>query len=180
MGSSHNGNDYERLKEELRRLKRRGAPWYFESELHQRLHGRPKRRPRLRPISFSPVLALAFLTLCILGIALYAVFMHTNIRFGVTPPAAPADTSARPSVPDTVTAHSAPAQPAGRRPLPAAERTAPPGRPHPESLTERPPRIQHAASDTGNVKRDTSGVRRDTSSGAVDTTQIPGAGGSPR
>jgi len=49
MSTAHNGNDYERLKQELRRLKRRGAPWYFESALHQRLHGGGRRRPRLHP-----------------------------------------------------------------------------------------------------------------------------------
>jgi hypothetical protein len=81
MSKAHNGNDYERLKEELRRLKRRGAPWYFESALHQRLHGGRRRRPRLRPISVFPVLTVALLTLCISGLAVYVALMHTNLVF---------------------------------------------------------------------------------------------------
>lgn len=81
MSKAHNGNDYERLKEELRRLKRRGAPWYFESALHQRLHGGRRRRPRLRPVSVFPVLTVALLTLCISGLAVYVALMHTNLVF---------------------------------------------------------------------------------------------------
>jgi hypothetical protein len=81
MSKAHDGNDYERLKEELRRLKRRGAPWYFESALHQRLHGGGRRRARLRPISIVPVLVLAFSTLCILALAVYVVLVHTNLLF---------------------------------------------------------------------------------------------------
>jgi hypothetical protein len=79
MSKAHNGNEYERLKEELRRLKRRGAPWYFESALHQRLHGGRRRRRRLRPISIFPVLIVVFVTLCILGLAVYVVLVHTNL-----------------------------------------------------------------------------------------------------
>lgn len=81
MSKAHDGNDYERLKVELRRLKRRGAPWYFESALHQRLHGGGRRRARLRPISIVPVLVVAFCTLCILALAVYVVLVHTNLLF---------------------------------------------------------------------------------------------------
>ncbi|HEX7574646.1 MAG TPA: hypothetical protein VF514_16285 [Bacteroidota bacterium] len=87
MSKGHGGNDYERLKEELRGLKRRGAPWYFESALHQRLHGGRKRRPRLRPISIFPVLVVVFCTLCILALAVYVVLVHTNLLFPLTHPA---------------------------------------------------------------------------------------------
>lgn len=90
MSKSHEGNDYERLKEELRRLKRRGAPWYFESALHQRLHGGRRRRPRLRPVSIIPVLVVAFCTLCILALALYVVLVHTNLLFPGSHPGTPA------------------------------------------------------------------------------------------
>jgi hypothetical protein len=180
MGTSHNGNDYERLKEELRRLKRRGAPWYFESELHQRLHERPGRTPRLRPISFSPVLAVAFLTLCILGIALYAVFMNTNIRFGGSPQSTLPDT-ARLRAPDSVIAHPAPAGPAGKRPAPGAEqRIAPSVHARQDTLPVRPPRIERSIRDTGSVKRDTSGVRKDSLLRKADTTGIPEGGAPPR
>lgn len=180
MGTSHDGNDYGRLKEELRRLKRRGAPWYFESELHQRLHGHPARRLRLRPISFSPVLALAFLTLCILGIALYAVFMNTNIRFGGSPPPGSADTAARFRARDSVAAHPVPQSPAGKRPPPAAERTSPAVRSRAESVPERPPAIRRAGADTVIVKRDSSVIRRDSLSGPADTARVTGSPQSPR
>jgi len=81
MDTTHGGNDYERLKEELRRLKRRSAPWYLESMLHQRLHGgkRLRRRGRLRPIGIWPVIVLAVLVLLILALAVYIVMVHTNI-----------------------------------------------------------------------------------------------------
>jgi hypothetical protein len=94
MSKAHDENDYERLKEELRRLKRRGAPWYFESALHQRLHGGRRRRPRLRPISVFPALVVVFCTLCILALALYVLLVHTNLFFpGSHPPGpAPRDT----------------------------------------------------------------------------------------
>ena len=90
MSKAHEGNDYERLKEELRRLKRRGAPWYFESALHQRLHGGRRRPPRLRPISIFPVLVVLFCTLCILALALYMVLVHTNLLFPGSAPSGPA------------------------------------------------------------------------------------------
>ena len=73
------GNDYERLKEQLHRMKRRSAPWYFESALHQRLHGGKRRAGRLRPIGIWPVLALAAIVLLLLALAVYVVMVHTNI-----------------------------------------------------------------------------------------------------
>jgi hypothetical protein len=97
MSKAHEGIDDERLKEELRRLKRRGAPWYFESALHQRLHGGRRKRPRLRPISIFPVFVVALCTLCLLALAVYAVFVHTNLFFPGTHPATPAaDTTVSP------------------------------------------------------------------------------------
>ncbi len=92
MNKAHDLNDYERLKEELRRLKRRRAPWYFESALQQRLQGGRRRRPRRRPFSIVPVLVVVFVTLCILGLAAYMVLVHTNLTFpgshrGGVPPA---------------------------------------------------------------------------------------------
>jgi hypothetical protein len=97
MSKSFEGTDDERLKEELRRLKRRGAPWYFESALHQRLHGGRRRRPRLRPISILPVLVVAFCTLCILALAVYVVLVHTNLMFpGTHPSKRGADTTLTP------------------------------------------------------------------------------------
>ena len=97
MSKAYKGNDDERLKEELRRLRRRSAPWYFESALHQRLHGGRRRRPRLRPISILPVLVVAFCTLCILALAVYVVLVHTNLVFpGAHPPERGVDTTISP------------------------------------------------------------------------------------
>jgi len=102
MGKLSNGSEYERLKEELRRLKRQGAPWYFESALHQRLHGGDRRRRRLRPISIGPVLVVAVVTLAVLGFALYAVLMHSNLFPEGAKPALPADTLSVAGRPDTM------------------------------------------------------------------------------
>jgi len=79
MDTPHGGNDYERLKEQLRGLKRRRAPWYFESALHQRLHGGKRRSGRLRPIGIGPVLVIAVIVLLLLALAVYFVMVHTNI-----------------------------------------------------------------------------------------------------
>jgi len=179
MGTSHSGNDYERLKEELRRMKRRGAPWYFESALHQRLHGGSGRRPRLRPISIVPVLGIAVLTLSILGVAVYVVLLHTNLvtvpGAGVRGPAA--DTLSRVSMADTV--HTAPAGGAahGRVPAPVPVRT-----PVPEPVpadTQRAPQQEspHEGRDTSGARSDTAGARSDSASRTTDTSASPGAGG---
>jgi len=72
-------NDFERLKEQLRHMKRKNAPWYFESALHQRLHGGKRRRRRLRPIGIGPVLVVAVIVLLLLALAVYVVMVHTNI-----------------------------------------------------------------------------------------------------
>ena len=72
-------NDFERLKDELRQMKRKSAPWYFESALHQRLHGGKRRRRRLRPIGIGPVLVVAVIVLLLLALAVYVVMVHTNI-----------------------------------------------------------------------------------------------------
>lgn len=79
MSTPDDKNDYQRLKAELRRLKRSEAPWYFESALHQRLHGRRRGRARLRPIEPWPIIALTLITLCILGAAAYIVMVNTNL-----------------------------------------------------------------------------------------------------
>ena len=79
MDTPHGGRDFERLKDELHALKRRSAPWYFESALHQRIHGGKRRRRRLQPIGIGPVLVLAVIVLLLLALAAYIVMLHTNI-----------------------------------------------------------------------------------------------------
>ncbi len=180
MTTSHNGNGDERIKEELRRLKRRGAPWYFESALHQRLHGGRKRRPHLRPIPFTPVLAVAVVTLCLLALASYAVLMHTNLFSGPGRPA-PADSVAHPAEPPEPAAPAAaagkgkaePRPPVRLRPSGTAD-TSSDRTPDRKSVRDdstgvrtahRPARI-----DSALVRRDSAGAPRDSSAHRIDTS----------
>ena len=176
MSTAHNGNDYERLKQELRRLKRRGAPWYFESALHQRLHGGGRRRPRLRPISTTPVLVVAFVTLCLLGLAVYAVMVRTNLFVPGPHPAvtAPADTLSRHLTVDSVLIPPPRSTPAVRGSLPAEVRPpgAGPGRRDTSMMIRGGGRV--LPGDTGSVRRDTAVPGRDTSSPGIDTAASSG------
>lgn len=165
MSTSHNGNDYERLKEELRGLKRRGAPWYFESALHQRLHGGARRRPRRRPIAVFPVLAVAVVTLCILGLSVYIVMIRTNMVFPARPvegPPAAADSVLRAASGDA--AH------------PRQAKNADAVKPSPR-ITTREGDKDHTPPDTGRTapqvlhesRRDTAVAPKDTASAFKDT-----------
>ena len=207
MTTSHNGNDYERLKEELRRLKRRGAPWYFESALHQRLHGGRKGRPRLRPISTTPVIVVAVITLCILALACYVFFVRTNLfpSSSLTRPAVSPDTLRRVGVSAPGAGTPRESHPrAGENPRPAPL-TAPQFRRTADTALERvpepvrddtvgrpvrtferadtaagsvPPPAVHA--DTIARRSAVSAARRDTSSRAPDTTGHPSTVRPPR
>jgi len=179
MATSHNGNDYERLKEELRRMKRRGAPWYFESALHQRLHGGVRRRPRLRPISIVPVLAVAVLTLCILGVAVYVVLLHTNLLLPGPPPGGPApgaDTLFRRSTADSVLSVPAGSSAHPRVPVPPQAPASAPERALADTQKTPPAENPSAKRDSDAVRRDSADSRRDSSSHGADTTAPPGTG----
>ena len=162
MTTSQNGNDYERLKEELRRLKRRGAPWYFESALHQRLHGMRKGRSRLRPISTTPVVVLAVVTLCILALVTYVFFVRTNL-FSPPGPGTPAGPGS-PASPDTLRSvrETVPAGHEGRESHPGVPENT---RPSPRTA----PEIRRTA-DTA-VERREGPVRDDTLGRPVHTFQ---------
>jgi hypothetical protein len=176
MSTSHNGNDYERLKDELRRLKRRGAPWYFESALHQRLHGGKRSRPRRRPISILPVLAVACVTLCILGLAVYAVFVHTNLFVPGTHQAAPGDSVAR-TLPADTPREAPPVNPGPPKTAPRVPgRVSRPDTLRPDTSAEPPVESRSVSRDTAVVPSDTSGRQIDTSSHGVDSTARPGKG----
>jgi hypothetical protein len=176
MSKAHNGNDYERLKEELRRLKRRGAPWYFESALHQRLHGGRRRRPRLRPISVFPVLTVALLTLCISGLAVYVALMHTNLVFPGSHQggSVPADTITGvppgESLPPPPARGSAPAKGSPR----GAARTLTPARAASDTAQPRLREEKPASGDSAVVRSDTAVRHADSSSHGVDTALSPG------
>jgi hypothetical protein len=167
MNTKHGGSDYERLKAELRRLKRRGAPWYFESELHQRLHGARRRRPRLRPISTTPVLLLAFVTLCLLGLAVYVVLIRSNMIFPVAGEErnAAADTLSRARARESVLVSPGPA-PARKGPSGVSVQSPAPSHP-PVDSTGRSARARRA---------DTAAVHPDTSSHTIDTAAADSAG----
>jgi hypothetical protein len=175
MSKAHNGNDYERLKEELRRLKRRSAPWYFESALHQRLHGGPGRRHRLRPISFLPVLVVAVITLCILGLAVYVLFVHTNLilpgshREGSPPP----DSVSHVVPGDSLNGPPGRISPSVKGSPRAASRAPAPVRS--DTLPARPPDDRAAGGDTAIVRGDTAVSHTDSSSHGLDTAVSPGA-----
>jgi hypothetical protein len=68
----HEQNRYQRLKEELRRLRRPAAPWYLESELHRRLHSPHK---RISYVGVAPILIIAT-TLVTLSIAVYVTLIN--------------------------------------------------------------------------------------------------------
>ena len=175
MSKAHNGNDYERLKEELRRLKRRGAPWYFESALHQRLHG-GRRRRRLRPISVFPVLTVALLTLCISGVAVYVALMHTNLVLPGSHQGGPVPADTIAGVPPGESLPSPPARGS------AAGKGSPRGTAHiltpartPEDTTQKRLREGNPATGDSAVVRSDSAVRKaDSSSHGVDTALSPG------
>jgi len=104
--SIHQDDEYDRLKTELRRLKRAGAPWYFESELHQRLHGGHARqhRHRLRPFGMAPAFAIAVVAFCSLAVAAYVMLINSDLFLSREPwvqPPAPASLS--PPVDSTLT-----------------------------------------------------------------------------
>ncbi len=177
MGKSSNGSEYERLKEELHRMKRQGAPWYFESALHQRLHGGRRRRRRLRPISIGPVLVVAVVTLAVLGFALYAVLVHSNLFPGGTSRSLPADTLSASVRPDSM--RTEPPRPAAHpRETPRAEARTPraPGAAT-DSLPAHPVRAVFPGADSVLAQPDTSVPRKDTVSHGADTTGRPADGG---
>lgn len=172
MNTSHNGNDYERLKEELRTLKRRGAPWYFESALHQRLHGGTRRRPRRRPIAIFPVLAVTFVTLCILGLAAYVVLLRTNLAF-------PGPHAEGPSASDSVSrvasgeaAHAAQVKTSTAvKPSPRVTlREAEAGRAPEDTQKTAAPAVHGSPRDTAAVRKDTASAVKDTVSHGPDSS----------
>jgi hypothetical protein len=79
MTNPGNKGEFDRLKAELQRLKRAQAPWYFESSLHQRLHG--GRRPRVRhaPFRFGFTITVSFFSLAVIALAVYLVFLNSTL-----------------------------------------------------------------------------------------------------
>ena len=78
MNAHHDKGEFDHLKAELRRLKRAGAPWYFESELHRRLHGEHAHRPRLSAFPLNKAYVLTFVALASLAAAGYMMMMHAG------------------------------------------------------------------------------------------------------
>jgi hypothetical protein len=72
-------NEHERLKLELRRLKRSNAPWYFESALHQRLHGGPPSRAGLGPYRIPVAVSLSLGVMALLAVGSYFLLVSTGL-----------------------------------------------------------------------------------------------------
>jgi hypothetical protein len=103
MTTQHTKGEFDHLKEELKRLKRAGAPWYFESELHRRLHGGHAHRQRLAAFPLNKAYVITFVALASLAAAGYMMMMHAGL-FSPRPAietgnvvAAPPDTLRAPS-----------------------------------------------------------------------------------
>jgi len=101
MNTRHDKGEFDRLRDELRRLKRKGAPWYFESELHRRLHGGHAGGARLRAFPLTTAYVLTFVVLASLSVAGYLMMLQSGL-FAPSPgaegeivPAASADTLAQ-------------------------------------------------------------------------------------
>ena|GEM_PF-5202355 len=159
-------------------MKRQGAPWYFESALHQRLHGGKRRRRRLGPISIGPVLVVAVVTLAVLGFALYTVLVRSNLfPGGAPPPVLAPDTLSVAGRPDS--ALTAPLRTTDHpRVTPRSE--LPPPRPAasiPDTLLVHPDTVALPAADSSVSPPDTAVSRKDTVSHGADTTGRPRGGG---
>jgi hypothetical protein len=143
MEPPHEQGDYDRLKEELRRMRRPMAPWYLEGELHQRIHSR---RQRFRPLGVAPTLIL-ITTLLTFAIVIYVTILNPLLITGegatqIATPVVNPDSSSRDD-----SSHAMPTRPAS---LPAVTAAEPP---------VEQPRPQTALSARISAVRDS--VRRD-------------------
>lgn len=79
MDNKEDRPDHDRVKLELRRLKRSNAPWYFESALHQRLHGDRAAGIRLKPYRMPVGVSLSLGVMALLGIGAYFLMVNTDL-----------------------------------------------------------------------------------------------------
>jgi hypothetical protein len=79
MEKKEGKNEHERLKLELRRLKRSNAPWYFESALHQRLHGGRPPRVRHSPYRVPVAVSLSLGVMALLALGSYFLLVNTDL-----------------------------------------------------------------------------------------------------
>ncbi|MEW6509351.1 MAG: hypothetical protein AB1428_00180 [Bacteroidota bacterium] len=173
MKTGREEGEYDRLKAELRRLKRAGAPWYFESELHRRLHGIDHRRARLRPFPIAPAFGFSLITLGVIGIGAYLAFLtiqssqpsSTDSTGMSTPGVLPSDSSMlRTVAPPTA---AAPASRASRAQRVESQAHAPAMSDSVRSTVEPAPLVpQPGAADEAESARDTTG-------GSVDGGRAP-------
>jgi hypothetical protein len=161
MRTHHDRGEFDRLKDELRRLKRTGAPWYFESELHRRLHATGRRRARLSAFPGSTAFAITLVAIGCLAAAGYLMMVQAGLFSPRVQETAPPAHSA---VADSVASPPPAATVARPRETPAPART----------RTERPVRLVTASSDSvQSVKTDTARTKRDTTAVGHDTLNAP-------
>lgn len=79
MENKEDRPEHEKVRLELRRLKRSNAPWYFESALHQRLHGDRAAGVRLTPYRMPVAVSLSLGVMALLGIGTYLLMVNTNL-----------------------------------------------------------------------------------------------------
>jgi hypothetical protein len=79
MENKEDRPEHEKVKLELRRLKRSNAPWYFESALHQRLHGDRTAGVRLTPYRMPVAVSLSLGVMALLGIGTYLLMVNTSL-----------------------------------------------------------------------------------------------------
>jgi hypothetical protein len=104
--TQNNGRDEERLKEELRSLRKVQAPWYFESRLQQSLRAGVEPRSWVtRPV---PAVALSLLGIALVGVVGYYVYVNSEVA---SPPVLKEESRKQPEVsqpsvaPSTVSQH---------------------------------------------------------------------------
>ena len=160
MNTHHDKGEFDRLKDELRRLKRAGAPWYFESELHRRLHGTGHRHRRLRAFPGSTAFVITLVAVGCLAGAAYLMMVQAGLF--------------KPALQEPVQAvHSAVADSVAPASLVApASQVAPASPPVKKQVGQAsPPVIPKPV--TKPLNPDTSKVVHDTSTVAQDTIKAP-------
>ena len=152
MKTHNDRGEFDRLKDELRRLKRAGAPWYFESELHRRIHDPARRHGRLAPFPTSTAFVITFVAIACLAGAAYLMMVQSGLFRPNLPAPAATDTVGQPS-PAVVGQASSPVH----KKVAQADTVGQPSPPVAADSTTKPKLedTQHSPTDSLTVPRDT-------------------------